>query len=223
MPPVTRNQLKSEMGTPSKTPSSSKTTSGKTSALGRVLARRDPTTGLHMTTIIYIGVFLSTSILAGLSYLFLTGKVSLHGKTNLTAVSQFAGRVEFVLRYQALNLLFLVFTTICVVARRLATGVINPLDGNEHYVLAQSKIHQNTLEQYILSLSNQLILSTFLAPELFLRVIPLLNILFIIGRILFWAGYPKYRTAGFLINIVSVTIGSAYNVYGFFKHLSLLN
>lgn len=223
MPPVTRNQLKSEMGTPSKTPSTTKTSSGKISAFSRVMARKDPTTGLTLLSIVHIGMIVAITILASTTYLFLTGKVSLHGKTSVASVKEFSGRIEFVLRYQAINLLFLVFVTYVVIARRLATGAINPLEGNDHYVLAQTRVHSNTMEQYILTVFNQLVLATFLAPELFLRVIPLLNVLFITGRILFWLGYPKYRTCGVFINLCPVTLSTAYNVYGFLKHMNLLN
>jgi len=61
-----------------------------------------------------------------------------------------------------------------------------------HVVLIFLQIHvrvlNNTMEQFILNFVGQLIASTYLEPSQ-MAVIPIVNVLFIVGRILFWRGY----------------------------------
>ena len=219
MPPVTRNQLKSDMGTP-KTPSSKSPSDYKrSSATAKFLGRVDPTTKLTFSQIAAIGIFVGVTVLASISYLFLTGKVALHGKVSPSGLQDFGRRMEFVVRFQTLNVVWLLLTIVFTVSRRLATGALNPLDGNEHALSAQKQVLQNSFEQFVLHVANQLILASNMAPDLLIRVIPLTNVLFIIGRLLFWLGYPKYRTAGFLINASTTSIVTGYNLLSFLKFI----
>ncbi|XP_074596009.1 transmembrane protein 79-like [Brevipalpus obovatus] len=217
MPPVTRNQLKSDMGTP-KTPSSKSPSDYKrSSATAKFLSRVDPTTKLTFFQIATIGTAVGIALFASISYLFLTGKVTLHGKATASALSSLTGKLEFVLKFQTLNVFWLLMMVALTGFRRVATGALNPLDGNEHAVAAQKQILQNSLEQFVLHLVNQSILTTNLAPDLLIRVIPMTNVLFITGRVMFWLGYPKYRTCGFLLNIFTNIAQTGYNLISFFR------
>lgn len=221
MPPVTRNQLKSDMGTP-KTPSSKSPSDYKrSSATAKYLSRVDPATKLTYSQIGLIGFAVGIGLFFTIGYLFLSGKVTLHGKATANALSSLPAKLEFVLKFQALNVFWLLLVITLTAFRRLATGALNPLDGNEHAVAAQRQILQNSLEQYVLHVSNQLILITNLAPDLMLRVIPMANALFITGRILFWLGYPKYRTSGFLINSFTNIAQTGYNLLSFVRFLGI--
>lgn len=109
---------------------------------------------------------------------------------------------------------------------RLFSKARNPLSGHEKLVDKQVRILTNTLEQFILSAVNQLILVTFL-PADHLYVIPFLVYTFVIGRIAFIIGYnidPKYRTFGLALTFVptfSVFAANLFYVYGLNKLVSL--
>ncbi|CAG2162927.1 unnamed protein product [Oppiella nova] len=98
-------------------------------------------------------------------------------------------------RFQAINLL----------RKYLETDVIERVDarkaGQQFQDNKELYRFTNTLEQFLFNAVNQLILSTYLS-ESNLRLIPLLNLYFLIGRITYWIGYqiaPKYRTFGFTV------------------------
>lgn len=126
-----------------------------------------------------------------------------------------ADRIVWTLRYQVLGLFALVWSLIHVSVSRAISPAVNPLSGHESVVEKSNKILTNTLEQFILNAINQLILSTYLS-ESNLRVIPLLNLYFLIGRITFWIGYqiaPKYRSFGFTVTFWPTLLIFGLNVY----------
>lgn len=97
---------------------------------------------------------------------------------------------------------------------RFSTGT-NPLSGNDHLVELQSRVLTNTLEQFVLSGVNQLILATYL-PEDKLRLLPLVALSFVLGRILFVAGYirsPAHRTLGLPLTLIPTVGMLGYNVW----------
>jgi len=124
-------------------------------------------------------------------------------------------RIVWTLRYQVLGLSAVVFALANVSITRALTQAINPLAGHEGIVERANKILTNTLEQFVLNLMNQLILATYLS-ESNLRLIPLLNLYFLIGRITFWIGYqiaPKYRTFGFTLSFLPTLLVFTLNAY----------
>jgi len=164
-------------------------------------------------------------ILAGLWYGWETQAVPRLGLNRLH-VHTMADRFTFTLRHQLPGIIAVAASILHVSLTRLTTVAINPLSNNEHLVEVASRILGNTVEQYLLNAVNQLILSTHV-NEAHLKIIPLLSVTFLLGRILFAVGYirsPAYRTLGFVITFLPTLAILGYNIYfswalGFTHHL----
>ena len=101
-------------------------------------------------------------------------------------------KLVYTLRWQCFSMLTLVYCIKKVADSRFSSIAINPLQGKgDHMLTLESKILQNTLEQLVLNLPGQWILSTYLSAAATPRVIPSLVTLFVLGRILFCIGYKK--------------------------------
>ncbi|RWS00114.1 hypothetical protein B4U79_00368, partial [Dinothrombium tinctorium] len=93
---------------------------------------------------------------------------------------------------------------LCVVYAMLRRGTSparNPLSGNEVYVLAARYILTNTLEQYVLHLVSQLVLAAYVDALTLIKVVPLLAVFFLFGRITFILGYPLQRGFGWFVTL----------------------
>lgn len=149
-------------------------------------------------------------------YLLLNNRMpDLSGGVKATDLTNFSSKAEFVFRLQAVNVAWLLFSMFYVVSKRVRSGAVNPMAGYEDKVLLASKHFNNTLEQFVMSLTSQLVLITFLDSVTILKIIPTLNLLFIVGRVFFWLGYPKYRAFGFITNNIPITATISYCVYRF--------
>lgn len=72
---------------------------------------------------------------------------------------------------------------------RASTSAIDPLEGNaENLVEVPNKILRNTMEQFILHAVGLITLSTYLT-ETNMKCIPILVLIFLIGRLCFWYAY----------------------------------
>lgn len=71
------------------------------------------------------------------------------------------------------------------------------------------------MEQFVLAVVSQTAVLPYLTATQVLHMIPLFNGLFLIGRILFWMGYPKRRSFGFVTGMVPSSIAIWYAVYQF--------
>lgn len=103
----------------------------------------------------------------------------------------------------------LFFAIARVANRRGSTPAGNPLIGQDaNYLLAEKNALTNTVEQVLTFFLLVVVLITFLEPSE-MKIIPLLSLMFVIGRILFIFGYsvgPLYRVAGMISNFVSVWV-----------------
>ena len=109
---------------------------------------------------------------------------------------------------------------IAVSINRFSSKAINPLAGAES---ASMGVHlrylSNTLEQFVLFFTASLVLSTFLDSHS-MKLIPILTILFVLGRIAFWVGYlqnPLNRGFGMVVTLyptVAILFYDAYRVLG---------
>jgi uncharacterized MAPEG superfamily protein len=127
-------------------------------------------------------------------------------------------RLVFTLRYQLIGLFAIVWSLLQVSLTRAVTNAINPLSGHEAIIDKANRILTNSVEQFLLNCINQLIISTYLTEDK-LKLIPLLSLLFITGRIAFWIGYqiaPKYRSFGFTVTSVPTFVLFGFNVFFFF-------
>lgn len=128
--------------------------------------------------------------------------IILSGSTKPSTLIDFQSKLQFTVKYLQLPG-FCFFLTIMNTSIRRGTGQANnPLAGDEHLIQTSKNVLQNTLEQFIFTASVQLALIAYLDGIAVAKVIPLLNYLFVIGRIGFVAGYPNYRSFGFTVSFL---------------------
>lgn len=164
-------------------------------------------------------------ILAVAAFLFMSGFalfvhydiVKLHPPSMSTEmVKGYAGRVELALRYQTLLVLWLMFNVMVIIYYRLTTKALNPLDERtEQRIQLFKNILTNSFETIIISVFSQLIFVSFATPATILKFIPLVNVIQFVGRATFYAGYPLFRSFGFVCTIFPNILMTAYNVYKF--------
>lgn len=125
-------------------------------------------------------------------------------------------RFIFTLRCQIFPVLMLFAGIAAVGNDRFLSSAINPLAGAES---EGTRVHlrylSNTLEQFVLFLISNLILSTFLDTNS-IKLIPILATLFVIGRIAFWIGYlknPLYRAFGMGVTLYPTAVMLFYDAY----------
>ena len=111
-------------------------------------------------------------------------------------------RVVFTLRWLIVSLLSVFAGVMWVANTRFRTPAINPLNpsGNKHVEIG-SRYLQNSVEQFLLHSFSLVALSTYLSEEN-MYLVPLLVVLFTIGRLIFLVGYfmdPLKRGVGFVI------------------------
>ncbi|OWF44146.1 Transmembrane protein 79 [Mizuhopecten yessoensis] len=126
-------------------------------------------------------------------------------------------RVVFTLRWQLLGGLTLLMGMMGVMAvRGQSDAAADPVKGNaEHLTQLPQNILQNTLEQFIFHFVGQIVLCTYLSSES-MKAIPLLVVLFVVGRILYKIGYqiePMKRTFGFASTFLPTLATYGYCLY----------
>ena len=132
-------------------------------------------------------------------------------------------RVVFTLRWLMVSILPVWAGVILVGNVRFATSAIDPLDqSGEKYIKMRSNFLQNTVEQFLLHSFGLTVLSTYLSEES-MHWVPLLVILFVVSRVLFFVGYsihPLKRSIGFFMTFAPSVAVMLYSlwcliVYGF--------
>ena len=129
-----------------------------------------------------------------------------------------ADRLVFALRLQLPGLIAILIAILYVIVKRGQLGLSNPLSPQDSAIDLQKRILANTIEQYILSFGNALILASFL-PEDKLKVLPFIAGTFFIGRLAFLIGYSlnePTRSFGFIVTVVPTLGAIVYNVYFLF-------
>lgn len=128
-------------------------------------------------------------------------------------------RLIFALRCQIFPVIMLFAGIAAVGNSRFVSPAINPLAGAESDAM---RVHlrylSNTLEQVVLFAIASLMLSTFLDAER-IKLIPILTLVFAIGRVTFWIGYltdPIYRAFGMALTLYPTAAMLFYDVYCFF-------
>ena len=158
------------------------------------------------------GLTLTVQILTCGMYLFPAG--------NETAFPTNLEKLVYTLKWQPLSVMMLLFGIGAVGRVRATTTAIDPVYGNgEHLLFVEARYLQNTLEQLILSTTGQLILSVYVSAAVLTRIIPILVILFVVGRFLFFFGYkmdPLKRGYGFSMTFLPSVLVHTYCLFCFF-------
>ncbi|KAJ8319463.1 hypothetical protein KUTeg_004554 [Tegillarca granosa] len=125
-------------------------------------------------------------------------------------------RLVYALKWQTISI-FAIFIGIRKIGNtRFSTAAIDPVYGNaEHLLEVPKRYLQNTMEQFILHFVAQLVLSTYLSPES-MQVVPLLALMFLSARIIFFIGYqksPMHRAFGFALTMVPTLFTYMYCLF----------
>ncbi len=125
-------------------------------------------------------------------------------------------RLIFTLRCQIFPALMLLAGIAAIGRGRFSSEAIDPLAGAES---TSMRVHlrylNNTMEQFVLFLIASLVLCTFLDSHS-IKLIPILAILFVLGRIAFWLGYlqhPLNRGFGMAITLYPTVVILFYDAY----------
>lgn len=145
---------------------------------------------------------LAILFMATFPYMVLNNIIILTPSTiSATHLKDYPSKLQFTFKYFILGVVWLVFCMWNVISKRFPSPAVNPTGGYEHLTEEAKNILTNSLEQFIMNIIVQLSLISYLDEQETLKTIPLLNILFIIGRITFFLGYPKYRAFGFWVTM----------------------
>ena len=115
-------------------------------------------------------------------------------------------KLAFTLQWQTLTMGTLLAGVMAVANGRFNSRAYSPLSGEDQDKIAvHLRYLSNTLEQFIIFIIGQLILTTYLSDNQ-MKLVPILAVLFVIGRITFWIGYMDpsegntNRAFGFALN-----------------------
>lgn len=171
------------------------------------------------------------AMIASSALIMYTMKLANEGKLSMLAgkgipkdgAKTYATKLEFTVKYWLLPLIWLKLNIYLVILKRVPSRAVNPLDGHERIVEGVKNILTNTLEQMVASLVMQSILISFLTVDEVVKFVPLINVLFFVGRITFWLGYPLLRTFGFMTTSLPTSVGLGVCVYRCLtKHFGLV-
>jgi hypothetical protein len=176
---------------------------------------------LHVKIAFFVGLIAAAFITAVVSYLFRTGDFLILPPRPVYFPQSFASKLEFSARYWVLGASSLLFSMTHVMFRRIY-GAMNPLTGTEGIVVKSNNILKNAIEQLFVSIIVQISSITYMSGEEVVRCIPAMNVLYLIGRVSFFLGYPKYRTFGFCLSFFPTGVVFLYSMYKLVTvHLSL--
>ena len=169
----------------------------------------------------FIGMMGAIVFVVVTSYLVVGDFITLHGQTRSLDLMDFQSKLKFTFRYLNPSASWILFCVLNVIAKRVfgqkyKFAALDPMVQNrtEAKVAQANSILTNSLEQFIINALCQLALITYLNEEETLKVIPLLNMLFVVGRITFWLGYPKMRAFGIH---TTLSVNSAATIYCLFR------
>ena len=166
---------------------------------------------------LYGGIFtLAAAVVCfGLLSLVYTGRLRIFFPKHNLDLNTFSEKMEFAARYWFIGLFWLYFTTHIVVFRRFVCKAINPLSGNDDLVEESVNINTNSIEQFIQNVVAQICIIANLEGGKVIQVIPMMNVFFLLGRICFWFGYPKYRAFGMTMTMFPTSLAIYFCLHNF--------
>lgn len=144
---------------------------------------------------------------------------------NTTGLKAPADRLVFAFRWLFISSLTIVFALFGVLNVRGKSNAVDPINGGaENLTEVPNRILRNTMEQFFLHMAGLLMLSTILEPSS-LKAIPILVLLFLLGRVTFALGYrssPFNRSYGFMTTLIPNLAVYGYCLYRLFTDKLLL-
>lgn len=133
-------------------------------------------------------------------------------------------RLIFTLRCNVFAALMVFAGIEAVAIMRGGSEAIDPLAGKESRAIRISGNYtENTLQQFVLFFVATMALSTFLDDGASMRVVPILTIIFVLARIVFWVGYlrdPILRSPGMAATGAPIIVTLAYVVYRIVREIA---
>lgn len=163
-------------------------------------------------------------------FMFVTTNQVLSGKLNLSPnglsrfnnLKTFVDKLQFTLIHLALPVLLLKVQVLLTIFKRLSTNAIDPSSKNENLVFRANSVLRNYVEQFIISAFAQLVLISHLSAKQTSQFIPLMNLFFVVGRVTFWAGYPRSRSFGFFCCLIPSITATCLSAYEFLVFVNLV-
>ena len=165
---------------------------------------------------IIVGVLFSVLLFQGFTLVRLTDVPFAPGNVS---IDDFIWKLEYTVRWSILPISWLIFYLHIVATKRGFSNAANPLSGNEHIVEMNKNIFTNSIEQFVISFAAQVSLITWIRGIDTQVIIPVVDILFVVGRVLFWLGYPKRRSLGIFTMFPSVLM-TVYCLFQLLVHIS---
>jgi len=186
----------------------------------RKATRKDPNINgvplsLYRRRIIY-GTTAAIVFIGVLGYLLQSQRISLHGNFSPEKASGFGSKVEVTFRFLILPTLWILANILYVMWSRVRhPEALDPLNDYEHLVEVPRNILKNSIEQVVLSVIAQLAVISYLSGPEVAKIIPATNLLFLIGRIIYAATYPRLRSFGFCLSFLPSSGLVGYALYKF--------
>ncbi|RWS24233.1 hypothetical protein B4U80_00130 [Leptotrombidium deliense] len=176
------------------------------------------------TSFIFLHFITATSFLVFTTYAVFSEKIKfdLILNDNGNEFTDFSSKLKFAIKFEAPVVLMLDFAVVYLAFCRAYYPSGNPLSDREIYTRVAKNMLQNTVEQYLLHISCQLLLITYLDADLIIKVIPLMCAFFVVGRIAFFFGYPKHRLFGFVVTSFPHHIAIAFSMYKLFTSIDVI-
>lgn len=110
------------------------------------------------------------------------------GLSQFNNLKTYADKLQFASLYWSASVLLAIIQVLLTISARLHTDSVDPSPWDDERVFRENSILRNFMEQFIISVFSQLcLISTITAKQTF-QFIPLMNLFFIVGRILFYLG-----------------------------------
>lgn len=154
----------------------------------------------------------------------LSGKLNLspNGLSRFNNLNTFVDKLQFTLINLAIPVLLLKLQVLLTIFNRISTMAVDPSPNNDKHVFRANSILRNFFEQFVISAFSQLILISHLSAKQTHQFIPLMNLFFVVGRITFWAGYPRSRSFGFSCCLAPSITAASISAYEFLVFTNLV-
>ena len=121
-------------------------------------------------------------------------------------------RLFYTLKHLSVQLAWIVISMYYVIYHRIGTPALDPTKGYEMLCQTPKNMLTNSVEHGLVFIISQLIMSIDMAPDMCRRMIPTINLMYIVGRILYVLGYPCNRSFGFVIFNFITLLCVSYNL-----------
>ena len=169
-----------------------------------------PKLSIRYAILAFIEGIAGFGLVLGLLFLAYTDRLNLLSlagvQVNTSEIKSFADKFEFTVKHWTPGLVWLYFYIHLVMLRRLNARAVIPNTTREYLVANQRSILTQTVEQFIFAVVTQAAVLPYLTPIQVVNIIPLANLLFFVGRIFFWLGYPIYRTFGMVVTMAPFSL-----------------